>query len=143
MTRLLVMATLGSAGAALLLSVLLAAAAPAPEPPAKPAERWEYCELQAREGAALGAVPAPGALPPAWVIQWITTQEVVQALGWDDMAARMKVAPLKKDASLLSYKVSIFNHLGSEGWEMVSYHKPTGSGAAAISIWVFKRKVTK
>ncbi len=143
MARSRVMATSGIAVFALLLLVLVAAATPAPAPAVKGADKWEYCEVQAREGAAQGAVPAPGAVPPAWVVRWITTREVVETMGWDDLAASMKAPPLKKDASPLSHKMRVFNHLGGEGWEMVSYHKPAGSGAAAVSVWVFKRKVAK
>src|SRR5262245_48744794 len=99
MTRFKVMAVLGSTASALLLSVLLATAAPVPAPTAKPADRWEYCEVQAREGVALGALPAPGAAPPAWVVQWVTAAEVVEVMGWDDMAARMNAPAIKKDAS--------------------------------------------
>lgn len=145
MTRLAAMATVGLTATGLLISVILAAAAPAPEPAVKGADKWEYCEIQARETAAeKGGVAGAGQPLVPWTVRWITAGDMVETLGWEDMATMMKAPPpAKKDAPPLTHKMRVMNYLGSEGWEMVSYHKPAGAGAAAVSVWIFKRKVAK
>jgi hypothetical protein len=144
--------------------VLVLAADPSPEPKAKAGakagEQWEYAELQMSTlsdragkgmpapvfgkggaaggpgGAAGGAGPGPAGLAAALarrtVVKWTTGDDELDGTGWDDLATKLKM-PAAKDGKPIS-KVKVLNHLGSEGWELVS---STGT------VMTFKRKVKK
>ena len=63
----------------------------------------------------------------------------VEAQGWDDLAAKLKMSGAKKAATPAGRKVQVLNHLGGEGWELVGV--TGGTTAAGAAVWTFKRRV--
>ncbi len=102
-------------------------AVPAPAPGKPEVVKWEYGRLQhsARSCA------------------WTLAGEEVLADTDAELAEKLKVAiPDKATPSMI--KVAIFNHLGNQGWEMVSVDRATGPGATARTAseyYTFKRRV--
>jgi hypothetical protein len=147
--------------ACLLLPAFVAASTAAPAPTAR-TERWEYAELydrsltfgprgedllgrlpvrgdrgdRAPRGAADPAQPdqPPRPARPRVTVRWITADGEIEATSWAELAATLKAPAAKADATAAAHKVRVLNHLGSQGWELIS----VGSGSAAP--WVFKRK---
>jgi hypothetical protein len=130
----------------LVACVVVLAADPSPEP-AKGGDRWEYAELQtsaslARAMNALGKVAGPGGVPvPGGVaakaalrtsVKWATGDDEIDANDWADLATKLKM-PAAKDGKPAT-KLRVLNHLGSEGWELVS---------STTALMTFKRKVRK
>lgn len=70
----------------------------------------------------------------------------MRSLGWEATADAMKAPALKKDAlkGAEKYVVDaiqccrVLNHLGEQGWEMVS---PESYREIGCRRWIFKRKV--
>ncbi len=144
--------------AALLLACVTAVpAAPLPETP----DRWEYCEIDFKfvpavrhrsvpmipapapgapaAPAAPAAAPVPGlAPPPVESVHLITGKEEVEAPNWEGLANSLKAAESK--GTEVAQRLRVFNKLGSEGWEMVEYHRDT---LTSTDSWVFRRKVSK
>ena len=119
--------------------------------PARKGDRWEYAELhytparaaRAAKGAwgngpnGFGgpAQPAPAAVAVTKAsVRWITNDGETEGEGWDGLAAKLKAPAAGKDAKAVAHKVKLLNHLGREGWELVSTDGST---------WTFKRKVAK
>jgi hypothetical protein len=122
--------------------------------PARKGDRWEYAELHyspatrtikggVRGGAGGGGFGGggPGGGGPAAAVmtkataRWITADGETEGEGWDGLAAKLKAPAAGKDAKPAAHKVKLLNHLGREGWELVS----TSDG----TVWTFKRKATK
>jgi hypothetical protein len=146
---------------ALCLAALAAGAddkkAEKPEPGRK-GDKWEYAELHyslSRVGKAgkmggggfggggLGGPggggnvqPGPAAMVVATkvTVRWITADDETEAEGWDGLATKLKAPAAGKDAKAATHKVKLLNHLGREGWELVSTDG---------SVWTFKRKAAK
>jgi hypothetical protein len=64
----------------------------------------------------------------------------VEASGWEDLATKIKAPAAKKGATPDAHRMKVLNHLGRQGWELVSHHKLDGNGTA---VWTFKRRVKK
>jgi len=61
------------------------------------------------------------------------------ASSWEDLAAKLKAPEAKSGATTVAaHRLRVLNHLGSQGWELIS----AGTGST-LSPWVFKRKVAK
>ncbi|MBI1914602.1 MAG: hypothetical protein HYS12_07670 [Planctomycetes bacterium] len=143
-----------------------AAPAPVPGQAAKPVEKWEYAEIHyssrifrggedglpggGGRGGRGGGAPGGGAAPaqpvqaaqpalPRLTVRWVTGDGELLASSWEELAAKLKAPEAKPGATtLIAHKLRVLNHLGSQGWEMIS----TGTGSTT-SPWVFKRKVAK
>jgi hypothetical protein len=125
-----------------------AEAAPAPAP----AEQWEYAEISTtstRMPARFGDGPAlPGQpdRPPRGtrqtVVRFATAAGEVEAPSWGELAAKLKAPEARSGAASVSaQRLRVLNHLGSQGWELVS-----GGGGAwspSTGTMLFKRKVRK
>ena len=120
-----------------------AAPALADKPP-----KWEYAELHQRStargfGAAKGENEQPQ--PPAAgrtaepTLRWVTGESEIEAKGWDELATRLKAPVAKKEGTPIGRRVQVLNHLGSDGWELVS--TTGGTTATAAAVWTFKRRV--
>jgi hypothetical protein len=126
----------------------------APAPSDKP--RWEYAELHYRppaptfgKGAIDGQVEPPAVRPAS--IRWVTGDGEVDGKSWEDLGSKLKAPQPTKEASADARRVQLLNHLGSEGWELVSQAGGFGpttttkgtstrtSGTAGT--WLFKRRV--
>lgn len=99
------------------------------EQPAKPVTKWEYATLYH------GNQPI-----------WTTPAEELYAQTWQELAERMKVTiPKAKDAGSGTVRATILNHLGSQGWELVSHSATVaglpGGAMSKTDTWVFKRPV--
>jgi hypothetical protein len=105
---------------ALALTALPAFAAPAQSD--KP--KWEYAELQIRTTR---TPPAEGEEGPrtTTTIHWSTGSEEVEVKTLPELAEKLKGPAIKKDASATLQRLQLMNHLGSEGWELMSQ---TGGG---------------
>jgi hypothetical protein len=143
--------------AALCLAALSAAAdekaADTKPEPARKGDRWEYAELHyspgraARAGAWQGGpgakggpggnvqpAPGPARAKVAETARWVTGEGETEGEGWEGLAAKLKAPAAAKDAKPALHKVKLMNHLGREGWELVSCDG---------SVWTFKRKAAK
>jgi hypothetical protein len=114
------------------------------EPKAEPArkgEKWEYAELHyvaprttVERGFGGKGQPAPAPVPKAKLkVSWITGEGETEGESWEDLAGKLKVT-LAKDAKPAAHKVKVLNHLGNQGWELVS-----SSG----NVLTFKRRAVK
>jgi hypothetical protein len=72
---------------------------------------------------------------------WITGDDEVEATSWADLATKIKAPAAKKGATAAAQKMKVLNHLGEQGWELVSYHQ-RGS-ISGSDVWTFKRRVKK
>jgi hypothetical protein len=110
-------------------AIAFAAAAGASRGAEKQAPQWEYAELQA--GAEhTGRV----------VARWITSAELVDGETWQELARRLGVPPGDdRKAPEPVWKMKVFNHLGSKGWELAG----TMPSEKGFSSWTFKRKLEK
>jgi hypothetical protein len=92
-------------------------------------------------GGAASAQPAPAAQPALRRledIRWISGDGEIVASSWEELASKLKASAAKPGAATpVVHKLRVLNHLGSQGWEMVS------AGTSNTSPWVFKRKVAK
>jgi hypothetical protein len=111
----------------------------------KPADKWEYAELRHHERA--GTRIGPDKVFTS-AIEWINGEGIIRGYGWEGMADKLKAPPLKKDALKNAKKevieavqrYRVLNHLGNQGWEMISHERTEKSG---ITLWTFKRCVGK
>ena len=62
-----------------------------------------------------------------------------QAESWEDLAGKLKMPEGPKSDSATVNKLRVLNHLGRQGWEMVSAALPTTLSPAPATL-VFKRK---
>jgi hypothetical protein len=121
--------------------------------PARKGDRWEYAELHYSPARAMkggggrggpgggggfggggNAQPAPAAVLTKATVRWITADGETEGEGWDGLAAKLKAPAAGKDAKPAAHKVKLLNHLGRDGWELVS---------SDGSVWTFKRKASK
>src|SRR5262249_49418494 len=118
-----------------------AVAAPAPVPAEKAVERWEYAELTYNPGRNAGAFAAANAPVPAVPkASWVTGEEEVDAGSWEELGGKLKVAEAPKSDNPAVHKVRVLNHLGRQGWEMVSAAQPTSPLGTTVTTFVFKRR---
>jgi len=83
----------------------------------------------------------PAVVAPRITVRLVTVDQEVEALNWQDLAAKLKVPVAKKDATEAFHRIRALTYLGRQGWELVSYHKTDTSLGPAV--WTFKRKVGK
>ena len=114
--------------AVLCFAGLLAAADPVPEPPKKVRDQWEYSELQYRDGAAKKYA------------KWVGPGGRVSAFDWESLAAKLKAPAAQKGDLEMDHRLRTMNHLGSEGWELITYRFVN---TQISEVWTFKRKVSK
>ncbi|MFO0811182.1 MAG: hypothetical protein U0746_21340 [Gemmataceae bacterium] len=129
------------------VGVAMTVANPVPPAADRVGDHWEYGEVTfhpIRVGVRVVApagVPAP---PPAAVgggrAAWVTGDAEVEAESWEALATKLKVTEGPKSDNPATYKLRVLNHLGRQGWEMVSATQPTSPTATTVSTFVFKRK---
>lgn len=90
----------------------------------KASVRWEYCELAGDHSGKCAFGSA---------------KELIRGDSWEDLAKKMK-APVKGDTSEQSIRLAIFDHLGSQGWELATHTTFTMNGAF-VSAKTFKRRL--
>jgi hypothetical protein len=112
---------------------------------AKPVEKWEYGELHHYERS--GSSAGPDKIFES-SIDWISREGFVRSYGWTAMADKLKAPELKKDVIKHAdkdtekkelegvHRLRCLNHLGDQGWELVSHERNNDNGE---SLWVFKR----
>ncbi|HKB00908.1 MAG TPA: hypothetical protein VKD90_01755 [Gemmataceae bacterium] len=129
---------------------LLAGPGPAAPALADKPPKWEYAELHQRSTSRFGAREAAKGeneqpQPPAAgrtaepTLRWVTGETEIEAKGWEELATKLKAAAAKKDGTTIGRRVQVMNHLGSEGWELVS--TTAGTTATAAAVWTFKRRL--
>lgn len=74
---------------------------------------------------------------PRTRVRWVTGDGEVEATSWEELASKLKAPEAKGTLSVAGHKVRVLNHLGNQGWELVS------AGTGSTSPWVFKRKAPK
>jgi hypothetical protein len=136
------MRTWGGAAVLLVVLVFLASGEAAPVPVVR-GDKWEYCEIQysytpARSGAPKGG-GARVVRPAQTTILWITGTEETEATGWEDMAQKMKAPAGRQNASESAQRMRVLNHMGSQGWELVTTTRDSSSYISPQT-WIFKRK---
>jgi hypothetical protein len=95
------------------------------EEPAKVTVKWEYCSVFGDHRGKCG---------------WSKGDEELFVDSWKALAAKMDVKLKEKDPSDRSIRLAIFNHLGAQGWELVS-HSAIVSDATYAETFMFKRQV--
>ena len=126
---------LGLTVVATLLAALVASAAPAlPEK----SPRWEYAELQSKSTLRAFQKDGEEAPPARPTVRWTTATAEVEAKDWPDLAEKLKATGVKKEGTLTQQRIALLNHLGSEGWELVSH--TGGTTPTAAGTWLFKRR---
>ena len=94
----------------------------------KPASvKWEYGTLTIPVG--LKGTPPPGRYT------WTTGTDDIAGDNWKDLAEKLKVELKDKDAPTSKVRILVLNHLGRQGWELVSHSEPP------IQNYTFKRRV--
>jgi len=98
--------------------------------PARKGDRWEYAELHystlsMRAKGFANPVKGDGPVGPAPFkakskTTWITGDGETEGDSWEDLAAKLKAPAAAKDARPAAHKVKFLNHLGAQGWELVS-----------------------
>jgi hypothetical protein len=118
MKHVCILAAFGFAALALLSHDRQAVTAPAPAPKKAEAVKWEYARLQTRLRSG-----------------WTSGTESVLADDDKGLAEKLKVEiPDKADESMT--EILILNHVGNQGWEMVTLFKHE-----AFNFYRFKRPV--
>jgi hypothetical protein len=114
-------------------------------------DRWEYGELTLGRKIIKQGEEAI----VRTVVLWITSEQELEADDWAKLAGKLSApAPKKGDTTTKAmHKLRVLNQLGSEGWELVSYHPPRhialqgggggGGGTTTLPTWLFKRRVVK
>lgn len=117
----------------LVLSILLCAAVALQTTTTRPATaqekqapvKWEYGTITIPIAVRTGT---PGGYA------WTTGREYVAGDNWKDLAEKLKVELKDKDAPTAKIRVQVLNHLGAQGWELVSHSETNPS-------FTFKRRV--
>ncbi len=132
-TRFLIVATTA------LFAVIGSPPVQAQPPGAQGADKWEYGVLEYRHQAGKKADSGEIRYP----VSWLTAAGEVREYGWEAVAEKLKVPAPTGDAPVTDkvafLKLRVLNHLGSQGWELVSFDQ--GGGNAYL--WTFKRKAAK
>src|SRR5436305_1556281 len=106
--------------------VLSMACASAQEPePARKGDKWEYGELQYRNGAKLKFA------------KWVPSRGAVEAEDWEGLASKLKAPAAEKGAKGLTHQLRVMDALGKQGWEVAMYR----DGSQITEIWTFKRRI--
>jgi hypothetical protein len=129
-----------------------------PEPGPKVGQKWEYAELHftaastrpvrggmgapggAGGAGGAGGVGGPGApggrvvRVAATTVRWVTGEGETEADGWEGLATKMKAPAAAKGATPVAHKLKLLNHLGAQGWELVS---------STTTVMTFKRKAAR
>lgn len=108
-----------------------------------PAERWEYGELRHHERSGTVVEPEKKFMSS---IEWTSAEGFVRGYGWERMGDVLKSPVVnadeprveKKDVSESLHRIRVLNHLGRQGWEMISTSTSDERGS---SIWTFKRLI--
>lgn len=101
-----------------------------------PAVRWEYGLLRYGLGRTDGQS----------VAEWVSGKGYVRGKGWDGLAEKLSAPALNEElldgnnpiATETLNSVRVLNHLGHQGWEMVSHNSESGTAQ-----WCFKRQAQK
>jgi hypothetical protein len=93
--------------------------------PAKATVKWEYCSVFGDHRGKCG---------------WSKGDAEIFVDSWKALAQKMDVTLKEKDPSDRSIRLAIFNHLGAQGWELVS-HSTMVSDATYAETFMFKRRV--
>ncbi len=93
--------------------------------PAKATVQWEYCSVFGDHRGKCG---------------WSKGDGEIFMDSWKALAQKMDVTLKEKDPRDRSIRLAIFNHLGAQGWELVS-HSAMVSDATYTETFVFKRPV--
>jgi hypothetical protein len=107
----------------------------AAQAPGKTIEKWEYAEVHSWVDFSQNPTDGP---PTRLRVRWLTAGEVIDTNGWEEMATKIKAPPPKKETPGLSQRLRVFNHLGGQGWGLVSHEQ---KGNPAEHTWLFKRRV--
>ena len=94
------------------------------EEPARATVKWEYCSVFGDHRGKCG---------------WSKSDGEVFVDSWKALAQKMDVKLKEKDPSDRSIRLAIFNHLGAQGWELVS-HSAMVSDATYAETFMFKRR---
>jgi hypothetical protein len=95
------------------------------EEPAKATGKWEYCSIFGDFRGKCG---------------WSKGDGEIVVDSWKELAQKMDVTVKEKDPSDRSIRLAIFNHLGAQGWELVS-HSAMVEGVTYAETFTFKRQV--
>ena len=90
-----------------------------------PASKWEYCCVFGADGGN---------------VMWSKGDGELVVDSWKALAQKMHVRLKEKAPSDRSIRMAIFNHLGAQGWELVS-HSALVERGTYIEICMFKRQV--
>src|SRR5262249_39314789 len=100
-----------------------------------------------RRGPGVGNAPGAAAQAPGFqpaqpaqarlTVRWVTGDAEVAAASWEELATKLKAPDAKVGTTAVVHKLRVLNHLGSQGWELVS------AGTSTAIPWVFKRRVPK
>ena len=111
--------------------------------------KWQYAELSylyipaQPGGTAADGTVVPGK-PAAEVVRWVTAEGEVEARGWGDLAERLTARGSKWDGSAAYQRVQMLNHLGSQGWELVSFHQtPVLTGEGLVNLFALMQDQSK
>jgi len=74
-------------------------------------------------------------------VRWVTADEEVEVTTWEALAAKLKAAAAKKNATETTHRYRALNALGADGWELVSHQR--GETRSMADVWTFKRRVKK
>lgn len=93
--------------------------------PVKPADKWEYGTLTKQN-------------QPIWV----EAGRVAIAKDWTDLAQQLGAPKGEKDGGDGAAQVVVLNHLGSNGWELVTHAATQRTDRqSGSSVYTFKRRV--
>jgi hypothetical protein len=121
MKRLLAIAVAASF-VALSVSSERSSAVPAPGPEKEKHAKWEYGILTTNRG-----------------YNWNGPEGEVTARSWKELAEKLKAAVTVEKPNDLVLHAAVLNHLGKQGWELVSHSD--GVGEFPIRTTVFKRRI--
>lgn len=85
-------------------------------------------------GATL-TIPTGFGKQPSGRYAWMTGSEDVIGDDWKDLAEKLKVELKDKDVRSAKIRVLVLNHLGAQGWELVSQSETT------VQVSTFKRRL--
>jgi hypothetical protein len=67
-------------------------------------------------------------------VRWVTGDGETEADDWAALAGKLKAPAAAKGANAAAHRVKLLNHLGSQGWELVSSNG---------NLMTFKRKLDR
>lgn len=116
----------------LVLAVAGAAVAASPwpqpaaaDPPARPADKWEYAAVSEQDE-----------------VTWSGPGQAVTALNWYELADKLGAPGRKQGQVPATVRVLVLNHLGSQGWELVTHAAtPDTDRRRGSNVYTLKRRV--